>query len=108
MHRTIIVARMRSDAQVAVAEIFQESDATSLPHQIGVQHRSLYSLGDIYLHVVEFRDDAEATLRRSRELPGFQQISQKLSAFIKPYDERNWRSPQDAVAREFYRWSATN
>src|SRR3954466_15513493 len=49
MNRTIIVARIAPDAHSAVAEIFKNSDATELPHELGVERRSLYSLGDIYL-----------------------------------------------------------
>lgn len=107
MHRTIIVARIQPDAEPAVAKVFADSDATNLPHELGVHRRTLYSLNDVYLHVIDFRpgaDPAEA-LRRAPQLPAFRQISQDLSAFIRPYDEHNWRSPQDAVAREFYRWS---
>ena len=36
-----------------VAEIFTESDRTELPGIIGVRHRSLYSLDDLYVHLVE-------------------------------------------------------
>jgi hypothetical protein len=52
-------------------------------------------------------DPAEA-MRRARELREFERISAELRPFIKPYDETKWRSPQDAVAREFYRLSARN
>ncbi len=107
MNRTIIVARIQPDAERAVANVFAASDATSLPHDLGVQHRALYSLQDIYLHVIDFSDDAAEAMRRAPELPGFKQISADLRPFIKPYDEKTWRSPQDAVANQFYRWSAT-
>jgi polyketide synthesis cyclase len=108
MNRTIIVARIRRNAESAVARIFADSDATSLPHELGVERRSLYSLGDLYVHVIDFRHDPTDSLRRAGELPGFRKISAELRGFIRPYDEEGWRSPQDAVAHEFYRWSATN
>jgi cyclase len=107
MNRTIIVARIKPDAEPDVADVFARSDATSLPHDLGVERRSLYSLRDVYLHVIDFREDPEAALRRGPQLPGFRRISADLKPFISPYDEASWRSPQDAVAREFYRWSAT-
>jgi cyclase len=91
-----------------VAEIFKNSDATALPHELGVEHRSLYSLGEIYLHAIDFRVDPAQALHRARGLPAFDKISADLRRFIRPYDEAEWRSPQDAVAREFYRWSATD
>lgn len=108
MHRTIIVARIQPDCEPAVAQVFADSDATSLPHDLGVQRRALYSLSDVYLHVIDFRDDPAEALRRAPELPAFRKISADLSPFIRPYDEKNWRSPQDAVAREFYRWAVAD
>jgi len=108
MNRMIIVARIRPDAEPAVADIFAQSDATTLPHDLGVERRSLYSLGDIYLHAIDFRLDPAEAMRRAPELPEFRRISVELRPFITPYDAARWRSPQDAVAREFYRWSATN
>jgi len=106
MNRTIIVARIKPNAEPDVAEVFAASDTTSLPHDLGVQRRALYSLRDIYLHVIDFREDPAQALRRAPDLPGFRQISADLRPFIRPYDEQHWRSPQDAVARQFYRWSA--
>jgi len=104
MNRTVIVARIKPDAEQSVARIFAESDATSLPHDLGVESRSLYSLGELYLHVIDFRADPAAALRKGPELAGFKRISDDLRAYISPYDEATWKSPQDAVAREFYHW----
>jgi cyclase len=108
MHRTIIVAHIRPNAESSVAEVFANSDATSLPYELGVQRRSLYALNDLYLHVVDFHNDPVETLRRAPKLPGFQKISADLRPFIHAYDEENWKTPQDAVAKEFYRWDATS
>ncbi|GIH09566.1 hypothetical protein Rhe02_76330 [Rhizocola hellebori] len=107
MNRTIIVARIQPDAERAVANVFAASDATSLPRDLGVRHRALYSLQDIYLHVIDFDEDPGVAMRKAVKLPGFRQISEELKPFIKPYDEQRWRTPQDAVANQFYRWSAT-
>ncbi|WP_395728603.1 TcmI family type II polyketide cyclase [Nakamurella sp.] len=106
MNRTLIVARIRPGAQEHVAEIFAQSDATSLPHEIGVSTRSLYTLNDVYIHVVEMRQDAEQALRGARSLPAFRRISADLDPYIRPYDPASWRSPQDAIAHEFYSWTA--
>jgi cyclase len=108
MNRMIIVARIQPGAETAVADIFAKSDTTTLPHELGVERRSLYSMGDIYLHAIDFRLDPAEAMRRARGLREFDRISAELRPFIKPYDEAKWRSPQDAVAREFYRWCGTN
>jgi len=106
VNRTVIVARIEPGAESSVAKIFAESDATELPYELGVRTRSLHSLGDLYLHVIDFHGDAGEALRSGPALPGFQRISADLRAYIRPYDPETWRSPQDAVAREFYRWPA--
>lgn len=106
MNRTIIVARIEPNAERSVADVFAASDATSLPYDLGVQQRTLYSLQDIYLHVIDFDQEPGEALRKAAKLPGFRQISEELKPFIKPYDPQTWRTPQDAVAKQFYRWSA--
>jgi cyclase len=106
MNRTVIVAKIQPDSEKSVAQIFAESDATELPRELGVRSRALYSLGDLYLHVVDFHADAGAAMRKGPTLPGFKRISDDLRAYISPYDPATWRSPQDAMAREFYRWGA--
>lgn len=106
MYRSIIVARIKPQAEPSVAQVFAKSDATTLPFDLGVQRRSLYSLNDIYLHVIDFHNDPEETLRKATDLPGFRQISAELRPYINAYDEENWKTPQDAVAKEFYRWEA--
>lgn len=103
MSRTLIVARIRPGTEAQVGRIFAASDATPLPAAIGVRERSLYSLDDIYVHVVDTGGEAAPDLDRARALPGFQQISLDLQPYISPYLS-NWSGPQDAVARRFYHW----
>ena len=102
----VIVARMKPGAREKVAAIFAESDAGALPRLAGVRHRSLFMLGDLYVHVVETDDDVEAAVDGVRGHPLFREISAKLEPYIEPYDPAAWRSPKDAMAVEFYRWDA--
>ena len=104
MYRSIIVARIRPNVQESVAKVFAESDATSLPHDLGVIRRSLYSLNDVYLHVIDMKNDPHETLRKAAKMPGFKEISTNLRPYVYAYDEENWRTPQDALAKEFYHW----
>ena len=108
MYRSIIVARIRPNVQQSVAKVFAESDATSLPLDLGVLRRSLYSLNDVYLHVIDMANEPGETLRKAARMPGFKEISSNLRPFIHAYDEENWRTPQDAVAKEFYHWETPN
>jgi cyclase len=106
MYRSIIVARIRPNMQESVAKVFAESDATSLPHDLGVVRRSLYSLNDVYLHVIDMTNEPGETLRKAAKMPGFKEISLNLRPYVHAYDEENWRTPQDALAKEFYQWEA--
>jgi cyclase len=44
-------------------------------------------------------------MRIAQALPSFRSVSEELQPYITAYDP-NWRSPQDAMARRFYEWSA--
>lgn len=104
MSRIIIAAKLRPGDEAEIKRIFAESDAGPLPVDMGVRERSLYSLGDLYLHVVEFTGDADAAMAVGRDHPEFKEISRKLASYVRPYDPETWRSPADAMARQFYHW----
>jgi cyclase len=104
--RGCIVARIAPGSEEEVARIFGESDETELPRLAGVRHRSLFVLGDVYVHYIEMDDDFRETIEEVRSHELFEDISRKLDAFIQPYDPETWRSPKDAQAREFYSWDA--
>jgi cyclase len=104
MHRTLIVAKIVPAAESAVADIWQQSDATELPHLVGVRHRSLYRLGDLYVHLLDTEDRGAEAIERARRHPEFQRISGRLDPYITPYLP-TWQSPADAQAQCFYEWS---
>ncbi|HLM20719.1 MAG TPA: TcmI family type II polyketide cyclase, partial [Propionibacteriaceae bacterium] len=77
VRRGVIVARIKPGAQEAVAAIFADSDASDLPALVGVRHRSLFVLEDIYIHLVELQDDFDDKVAEVRDHPLFQDISRK-------------------------------
>jgi cyclase len=103
MDRTLIVARMEPGPAEAIAGIFAESDATDLPHLVGVSRRTLFRFHDLYFHLVEADDDITPNLYQARSHPLYQEISDKLARHVSPYDPA-WREPKDAMAVPFYRW----
>ena len=108
-NRTVIVARIKPGAEPDVARIFGESDAGPLPTELGVTGRWLYSIDDVYLHLVERTDAAfAAAMGQSHDKPAFAKIMEDLSPYISAYNPDTWRGPEDAVAKEFYRWQATD
>jgi cyclase len=104
--RGVIIARMKPGAKDRVAELFAQSDAGDLPALAGVRHRSLFLLGDVYVHLVETDRDLEGAVAEVRDHPLFRELSAALEAYIEPYDPATWRSPKDAMAEEFYSWDA--
>ncbi|MFI6823846.1 TcmI family type II polyketide cyclase [Micromonospora sp. NPDC050187] len=104
MHRTLIVARMNPADAASVANIFAESDATELPHMIGVDRRTLFRFHDLYFHLVEADQSINRDLYKARSHPLYQDINEKLAQFISPYDP-GWKEPKDAMAEPFYTWT---
>jgi cyclase len=104
-HRTLIVAKMRDGNADAVAAAFAASDASDLPHMIGVSRRTLFRFHDLYFHLVEADEDISPALYRARAHPLYTELNTKLAALVSPYDP-NWREPKDAMATSFYEWTA--
>jgi cyclase len=104
MHHALIVARMAPESATDIAELFTASDRTDLPHLVGVSRRSLFQFGDVYLHLIESEHPPGPEIAKVTEHPEFRAISDKLSAFVSPYDPETWRGPKDAMARQFYSW----
>ncbi|AVH55147.1 MULTISPECIES: TcmI family type II polyketide cyclase [Streptomyces] len=104
MHNALIVARMAPNSAPAIADIFAASDSGELPHLIGVNRRSLFQFGDVYLHLIESEQDPEPAIAKVAGHSEFRGISEKLSAYVSAYDPQTWRSPKDAMAQCFYRW----
>jgi cyclase len=105
VHRTLIVAKMDVRDCESIAEVFAESDATDLPHVIGVSRRMLFTFHDLYFHLVEAPQDISPNLYKARSHPLYSDINTKLGRFITPYDP-NWKEPKDAMATPFYTWTA--
>jgi cyclase len=105
VNRTLIVARLKPGARDEVARVFARSDASPLPRDLGVSERSLYALGDLYVHVIDFDRDSAEAMARAAQHPGFGEICTELHPHITPFSP-TWRSPRDAMADRFYHWKS--
>jgi hypothetical protein len=106
VHQTMIIAKMAPADAENVAAVFGRYDATSMPHEIGVLRRSLYQFHGIYVHLIDFDRPPTEAMRIAQSLPAFRAVSEDLKPYIDAYDP-DWRSPQDAMARRFYEWTAS-
>ncbi|MEU8504657.1 TcmI family type II polyketide cyclase [Streptomyces brevispora] len=104
MHHALIVARMAPESAPDIAELFAASDSSELPHLVGVTRRKLFQFGDVYLHLIESERPPGPEIAKVTGHAAFKDISDRLTAFISPYDPQTWRGPKDAMAQEFYCW----
>ena len=105
MHHALIVARMKPGSAPDIADVFAASDRGELPRLVGVSRRSLFQFGDdVYLHLIESEQDPAHAIAKVAGHPEFRSISERLEAYVSPYDPATWRSPKDAMAQCFYRW----
>ncbi|MBO0914909.1 TcmI family type II polyketide cyclase [Streptomyces laculatispora] len=104
MHHALIVARMAPESAPDIAELFAASDSSELPHLVGVTRRKLFQFGDVYLHLIESERPPGPEIAKVTAHPAFKDISDRLTAYVSPYDPQTWRGPKDAMAQEFYCW----
>ena len=106
MYETMIIAKMAPTATTDVAAVFGRHDATSMPHEIGVRHRSLFEFHGIYVHLIGFDRPAPEAMQVAQSLPAFRSMSEDLRPYIEAYDPE-WCAPRDAMARRFYHWTSS-
>jgi hypothetical protein len=105
VHETMIIAKMDPRDADDVAGVFGRYDATSMPAEIGVRHRSLFRFHGLYVHLIGFDRPPAESMRIAQSLPDFRAVSEDLKPYIEAYDP-GWRSPQDAMAQRFYHWTS--
>lgn len=105
---TVIVQRMKPESEDDIARVFAESDAGGLPVETGVTGRWLYSIEDVFVHLLEQDPVTAATVRANHEShrPAFAKIMRDLSPYVSPYRPDTWQTPRDSVATPFHRWRA--
>jgi len=103
----VIVQRIAPGSEPEVARIFADSDNTELPAKMGVNGRWLYTIDDVFVHLMDRSDAAVAEgMGENHHAPAFAKIMQELSPHVGPYNPETWRGPGDSMARPFYRWHA--
>ncbi|MGR7024722.1 TcmI family type II polyketide cyclase [Geodermatophilus sp. URMC 62] len=105
---TVIVQRMKPGTEEAIARVFAESDAGGLPTETGVTGRWLYSMEDVFVHLLEQDRVKAAAVRENHESmrPAFAKVMADLAPYVSPYNPETWQTPRDSVARVFHRWTA--
>jgi hypothetical protein len=107
VERTLMIARMEPGDAGRVADLFAASDASELPHRLGVRHRQLFHLHGVYAHLIEAEPGLPERLRAARQDAEFVEIRSAVDRLVTPWSPDGWRGPLDSRATPFYRWSAS-
>lgn len=100
VYRGVIVGRYRRGSDDEIVEAFRRSDATELPHLLGIKSRHIWVLDDIYMHFVEGQVSLPQVLKNYSNHPLFREIKAAVDANVTPLAPEF--SP--GIARELYRW----
>ncbi|SNS75341.1 Polyketide synthesis cyclase [Geodermatophilus saharensis] len=100
--RNVIVCRLVPGSEDRVGSVFAHYDRITRPQDLGVVGRVMLSHHDLYLHVLERKEDPAVSGQR-RGLPAFQAIAEAIAPYVTPYPSY-WENPSHSVARHFYTW----
>ncbi|MGY1747253.1 TcmI family type II polyketide cyclase [Blastococcus sp. SYSU D00695] len=100
--RNVIVCHMVPGSEDQVGPVFAHFDQVTRPQDLGVIGRILLSHDDLYIHVIERKEDPAISGQR-RGLPAFEKIAELIAPYVTPYPSY-WENPSHSVAKEFYRW----
>ncbi|HLI71550.1 MAG TPA: TcmI family type II polyketide cyclase [Ktedonobacteraceae bacterium] len=99
LYRGIIVGRHTPGSEDKIVKAFERSDATELPHIIGVTSRHVWVQGDIYVHFVEGRSSLPTVLKEYAGHPLFQEVKAELDQYVSLiYPDL------PPMARQIYEW----
>jgi aromatase len=81
-YRGVIIGKHIPGSEDKIVEAFTRSDATELPHLIGVKSRHVWVQGDIYVHFVEGQTSLPTVLREYSTQPLFQEVKAELDQYV--------------------------
>ncbi len=99
VYRGIIVGLHKPGSEEAIVQAFTRSDATELPHLIGVKSRHVWVQGDIYVHFVEARATLSTVLKDYISHPLFKDVKAELDQYVSLIDPT-----APPMARQIYVW----
>ncbi len=82
LYRGIIIGKHPPGSEDKITEAFTRSDATELPHLIGVKSRHVWVQGEVYVHFVEGQTSLPTVLREYAQHPLFQEVKAELDQYV--------------------------
>lgn len=82
LYRGVIIGRHTPGSEDKIAEAFARSDATELPHLVGVTSRHVWVQGEVYVHFIEGQMSLPTVLREYAQHPLFQEVKAELDQYV--------------------------
>ncbi|MBI3898411.1 MAG: TcmI family type II polyketide cyclase [Gammaproteobacteria bacterium] len=89
-------------SRAQISKAFAESDSTDLPWLVGVKRRSIWALGDVYVHYVEAERPMKDIIEHFRTHPLYMDVKAKVDRCVEPLADHL----RPGLAKEIYRWEA--
>ncbi|GHO89538.1 TcmI family type II polyketide cyclase [Dictyobacter formicarum] len=103
LFRGIIVGNYKPGSEDKIVEAFARSDATELPHLVGVKSRHVWTQGEIYVHFVEARSSLPTILKEYIQHPLFKDVKAELDQYVSLiYPDL------PPMAKQIYSWTNTD
>lgn len=82
LYRGIIVGKYAPGSEEKIAAAFARSDATELPHRLGVKSRHVWTQGEVYIHFIEGQISLPTVLKEHAQDPLFQEVKAELDQYV--------------------------
>ncbi len=86
LYRGVIIARYEPGSEDEIVKAWERSDATELPHLIGIKSRHVWIQGGIYVHFIEGRTSLPAVLQDYAQHPLFVEAKAELDQYVSLID----------------------
>lgn len=105
LYRGVIIAKHKPGSEEDIVKAWERSDATDLPHLIGIKSRHVWVQGDIYVHFIEGRTTLPTVLKEYAQNPLYQDAKAELDQYVSLIDPQlpphgkliySWRNGAEA------------
>ena len=82
LYRGVIIAKYEPGSEDAIVKAWERSDATELPHLIGIKSRHVWVRGDIYIHFIEGRTSLPTVLKEYAQHSLYKESKAELDQYV--------------------------
>ena len=82
IYRGVIIGKHTPGSEEEIVKAWERSDATELPHLIGVESRHVWVQGDIYVHFVEGKRELPTIMKEYIHHPLYSEVKAELDQYV--------------------------